>query len=168
MPSFAKKPADATPPFNPFGPFQQTSQHLLVVQDKKTGQIQAIMIDLNDAGAFAKFLEQDCTAPQSGLREVNICLYHLENGIYRTSSEGFDEEALEQNREFLIQKAQAKFLNGAIFYPKAELEALKGWIQKKGAEKLSCFFQEQILAWKPTSRAAYDHSDLARLFKELS
>jgi len=154
-----------TPNFEPFDITQQTSPYLLIVQDQKTTKIQTILVDPNDAQIFASFLEEDVRTPQSEPREVNICLYHLTNGIIRTSSQGFDAIALEQNPDFIIQKAQSKFLNGAVFYSKAERQALSEWIRQEGSEKLKQFFTDKILAWKPTSRAEFPHSDLARLLK---
>ncbi len=154
------------PSFEPFGPNQQTGEHLLVIQDRKDPtQIQVIMIDLEDAAIFEKFLVEDHDSQTAELREVNLCLYHLNNGMFRTSREGFDEQKLEQNPQFQLMKVQAKFLNGELSYTPNEQATLQHWITRTNADKLDEFFKNQILEWKPGSRAAFERSDIARVLR---
>jgi hypothetical protein len=56
-----------------------------------------MMLDQDDARMFNDFLESDRKKPLSGKREVRLCLYHLENGIYRVGSDPIEEKTLETN-----------------------------------------------------------------------
>jgi len=153
-----------TPPYSPFGLFQDSSQHLLVIQNPDTKQIQAAMIDQEDARSLSALLEKDQKSPLPSKRETRLCLYHLENGVYRQGKEPV--EGLEKDPLFLRLKTQAKFFNGELAYSEEEIGVLKEWIKESGAGEMYHLFNDQILAWKQTSKRALPHTDIGEIFRE--
>lgn len=155
--------------YEPFNFYQKTVTQVLVVEDKATGHCKTILLDANDAFFFQTMLEEDLQNPEKHQnKEVRLGLYHLTNGLIMTGSEPLEKDRLDSNAQFNRLKVQAKFLAGDIDYSTKELEEMEIWLKEAGPRQLFTLFNDQILAWKDVTRAAFPQTGLYNIFRKLN
>ena len=105
-------------------------------------------------------------AVQLSLSAARPLLIH-KSGEDRTDALPFTSP--EDQGKFYRLYIQAKLFNGEIEYPQEEREALKNWLNEKGAKKFKEYFEDNILPTKPRRfKDAYRKSTLGRIFEELT
>jgi len=150
--------------YTPFGSRQDTASELLIVQDKKTRKIKAVLLTQSDALELEEMLKKDRTEQKS--REVHLALYHLGLGhLYAQGSERLDEKALLQDPQFKLLTVQAKFFNGEFFYNETEIETLRSWFVEAGVQKTWALFTEKIREIQ--SHRLFAETPLGKLFLEM-
>lgn len=156
--------------FTPFGMYQKSVTQALVIQDKQSGKVQLVLLDVEEAKQFEAFLAQDYRQPAEGPRDVRLALYHLGTGIYRQGAESIDPIDLEKDPHFIRLKVQAKFFNGDSRFSKAEQPILKAWLKESGqkGEKLRELFTTIILKWKSSSYEEFVESPLEQIMQDLN
>lgn len=161
------KPTDDMHSYTPFGLYQKSFTQLLVMEDKSTGEIKAMLVDSNDSKIYNNMLLKDAKKPIKGNRDVRLALYHLDVGMHTQGSDRIDAAKLEANPQFQKLKAQAKFLRGDTDYTDKEKVVLKKWLSETDSKQMHAFFEEQILSFKETSYESFSGSALDRVFQEL-
>ena len=105
-------------------------------------------------------------AVQLSLSAARPLLIH-KSGEDRTDALPFTSP--EDQGKFYRLYIQAKLFNGEIEYPQEEREALKNWLNEKGAKKFKEYFEDNILPTQPRRfKDAYRKSTLGRIFEELT
>lgn len=152
-------------PFSPFGIYQKSISHALVIRHKVSGQLQLLMLDTEEARDFEQWLTEDSKRPAAEPRSIQMALYHLDMGIYRQSSDPIDAANLETDPAFVRLKTQAKFFRGDSYYSETELPILKDWLDNSGVDKkiIHHFFRTTVLKWKQTRIQEFTTSPLERL-----
>lgn len=153
--------------YKPFDEHQDWSDYILIIEDKTTNRFQLMMLNQMDVKDISQHLRSEAKKPHQGQRDVKICVYHLNTGIYQQGSDRFSSRDLEKDPQFLRLKTQAKFFNGMIDYTEAELPFLREWIEKMGPDSMHELFNNHILQWKADTRDQYSKSSLEKLFSEL-
>lgn len=150
----------------PLAKSQQSFKKMLVVQNKQTGVLEAVLLNKDDLKHFEENLLKDSQGPH----ELDIALYDLETGF---EMQGFDPiknpESVENSPEFLKLKVQAKFFAGRSNYDDKEIVQLKAWLQEKGndPQRMYAYFTGKILLNKEDSLQDFTHSSLYRAFGDL-
>lgn len=152
----------------PYAPSQQYPMSLLLMRDKETGTLEAMLLNVEDEMQFRAQLRSDGKAPQAGKRELQLALYDFTGRITEEGSEPFPIKEVAANPEFLLLNAQAKFFGGLSSYSVAELSLLEKWIVENGPIKMQSYFEGTILDGRDAfSRHEYEASSLHRLFRKL-
>ncbi len=151
-------------PYNLFNFYQKSATDILVVQDKKSGELKFILGDPKDGIEWKTLLEQD-NGKESKSSNARCLLYRTASGPYRLGSDGISIAKMEKDPQFLKLLVQAKFFNGEINYTSDELPHLKEWINLHGKLKMSRLF-EKITEFKGTTKRRFPYSDLAGIFRD--
>lgn len=145
----------------------QKTQLALVIEDRHSGAIQLMRLSQWDALMFSRLLQKDREKRLIGSRDHRLALYDLDLGIFSQGSDPISPHLLEENRDFIRLKAQAKFFNGETQYSSEEIEILEKWIREAGPAKLKNLFINIILGNKPKSVSLYPSSPLAGIFERI-
>lgn len=168
--NYKPKSAPYSYSFNFFSIYQKAITNVLVIidgEDDKTAKIKLIAIDNNDTEQFNDLLINDIKNPALD-PEIKVALYSIENGIFRQGNETIDEDDLEQNANFLRLIVQMRFLNGDLFYPAIQRQALKDWLDSTPSiEYMFSKFKERILNYKQHSLELFPNSDIRKIFDDL-
>lgn len=152
--------------YSPFNMLQKPIEGVLIVQDKDSGKLSPIFLDLNDVKQVKASLKENKKTPQKE-NDVRLCLISTsEKGTFNQGAEKIDIEALEADPQVILWKAQAKFINGVSDYSARELEQLENWILKNDVVKMHHLFTKVILKDKQLSADMYPFSPLDDLFKK--
>ena len=143
---------------------QQSFRKMLVIQDKQTGLLEAVLLNKEDLRHFEENLLKD----SRGSHELDMALYDLETGFESQSFEPIKNiESLETSPEFLKLKVQAKFFGGRSYYDDHEMVELKAWLLENDPQKMHAYFTGKVLLGKEDSLKDFTYSALYRAFEEL-
>lgn len=169
-------PANWLPhPYTLFGIHQGNADYALAVEDKATGEMQLILMDISDGRNWKQLLIDDAKHPDPRVkREVRVGLYHFASGILVEGHEGFGKagmsgaERFEKDEALVPLKVQGDFFRGHSHFNENEITHLEKWLKANDAKALYHLYTEVILApWREDSLNKYKSSSLKALFKRL-
>ncbi|MBA3815412.1 MAG: DUF3638 domain-containing protein [Parachlamydiaceae bacterium] len=148
----------------PMAKSQQSFRKMLVIQDKQTGLLEAVLLNKDDL----KHFEQKLLKDSQGNHELDMALYDLETGFESQSFEPIKNiESIETSPEFLKLKVQAKFFAGRSYYDDYEMVELKAWLVENDPQKMYAYFTGKVLLGKEDSLKDFSYSALYRAFDDL-
>ncbi|MBS4167668.1 DUF3638 domain-containing protein [Parachlamydia sp. AcF125] len=89
------------------------------------------------------------------------------NNLYRLGL-GYYDQSRPVPKDLLKKIVKIEFLNGESSYSEEKQKILREWFAEQGVEKMQMLFQKHILAGFPDKTAAYAHSHLQKIFREMS
>jgi hypothetical protein len=168
MPIFPAWFFSSEPVYRPFGRQHDNDPHVIIVENKATGQIQFVAGDQEDARQFEAILKEEAKKPAGSAGDVRVCLYNLFSGlVVQQGSDRIDIDAMERNSQMIQLKTQAKFFKGGLHYSDTEIEYLKKWIGEKGHKRMYDLFHGAILNNHPDAIARFENSDIGKVFSEI-
>lgn len=151
----------------PFSLTQKISRKYCGRLNKNTGETELYLFDDFDRSKFSSIASvRDTLEDEKDRNSDIIYLFDPILGVTQGCKDSITTEELRKNKKWLRQLVQAKFLNGELFYPKAEeRQALREWLSQCPAEASKVF--KMILQNRPNHARAAQVSFPKRLLDEL-
>lgn len=150
----------------PFDKRQIDVNHYLILRHHN-GALEMVLISNAEAGYFySRLPREQGKGFKDPLKSCDVFLGHISLGLIQGTKPELVKE-IEGDYEFMRLTTQAKFFKGELNYTKKEQEYLRGWIQRRGIDRMEEFFYKEVLRHKPDQREAYPRSILGKLFKEV-
>jgi len=171
--------------FTPFGAGTKPASVSLLIKNKATGKTYMRYLAPDEAAHVWGLLDAD----QKGVkpkdwpafkkadwdqifskenRTCQVALFSPTIGIIQEGSDPMNPESLANDEEMIALTTETKFWNGTLDYTKEEIDYLKTWIQRVGADDFENMLLKNILRYRPHAQAAYPHSVIAALIAEHS
>lgn len=141
---------------------QKPHKQILVLQNKRTGETQTLLLGWYDVVKISELLRNN---HHSG--DVCVALYDLSLGVVQHGHDPLTTEELCANPHFIMQTSQIKFFNAELFaYTPQEEKALTDWISHHHEHTHFPSIFDLVVAHQPDKKAALPGTLLGRVFRE--
>lgn len=151
----------------PFDPEEPAVQRLLILSERTPPfQKRIILLSQADAAFFMEALANERNRGGGG-QQLDVALYDLSLDVIQSNNNTqIKDPSFLKDPEIAGKIVEAKFYGGALRYEDDELELLRSWIEKNGAERMEKLFYQEILKNKEKIRREYENSPIHHLFSQ--
>ncbi len=148
---------------------QKTLFHVLIIQDgeDKDKKLKMMLMDQTDSKYFHRRLSDDVEAASSEKadgRKRKIAVYDVSAGkISAQGKNAFEENELEDNKDFVKLLTEAKLVNRELKFGGDECDHLQIRRNQVGQRVMDAFVANTVLKETPTKRDLYPHTELGKL-----
>ena len=152
-------------PAAPWNPYQQDISNVVVINEGDN--IRMAIVGQETVKQLKALLDADRTK-KAGRRDVQLLVMNLDSGLIQQGANVQDLAALEQNKQFIALKTQAKLYAGHLTYTREEQSYLTSWFPQHDPQQLRILIRDQILLNRPYARERYATSALEAIIEEMS